>query len=161
MEYNEAIFSFLPPLAQVARAGFLFSVGLTAVPTALLPANFVLFNGGTGGFPIVVLSARLSSAANMTATLNALLVDPVLGGGATAMNLRDFATGAQAVNEQAVIAAPAINGVIGESEFNLSAPWDFCASAPIFLGPGKGIMLTTAALASTCMATFVWAEIPR
>lgn len=161
MEINDLLFGCLPPLAQIARAGYLFSVGLSLQPTALLPANFVLFNGGTGGYPIVVISARISSAANMTATLNALLVDPALGNPVTAVNLRGFLTSGSAINESAVIAAPTTAGLIAESEFNLSAPWDACSPAPIFLDNGRGIVLTTAALASTCMVNFVWAEIPR
>jgi hypothetical protein len=159
MPYDETLEVNLIKLARIADAGWLYQVADNAAPTALLPANFVLWNAGSKGLPLRVISVRLSSTAAILVTLGWVQVDPALSAGNTPQNLRLGQGASQASFENQVVAAPTLAGTIGEVEVRSGGEEEFLLPAAIYVPPGRGLVLTTAAVAATVAAVFLWAEI--
>ncbi len=159
MDFTLDVFKHLPLLAPLAQAGSIFQVGQVVSATAILSANFALFNKSGNGLQIWLLAAPVQVAAAIEVDLFRLDTDPAMTAGNTPVNLLLGFRNAGATFEAQQLAAPATNGKISAM---LAAPANtfyVCSSGVIIIPPGKGILISTGLVATQVSLTLVWAEI--
>jgi hypothetical protein len=151
----------LSRLAGLAAAGYLYQVADFGNATGLLGAQFALFNSGSRGLPIRLISARVSASAALGVTLGWLRVDPALGAGNPSSNLSLGGAIASAQNEAAVAAAPAIAGQLSTAQLQAGGIVELISPAGIYIPANTGVVISSAAVAAAVDAIWLWAEIPN
>lgn len=150
---------FLPGLAQVAWKDRMFSVGQSLVGTAVVGAQFVLFNAGQGGRGLVLTDLVLSSGVTTLLTIATLNADPALTAGNEPANLRIGGPKGRATFEAQLVAAPASDKTIGRYTLSVqNSPWVWPRFAQIIIPPGKGLLVSFDPFAGNQAVTLVWAD---
>lgn len=159
MDFTLNVFKQIPRLAALAQAGSLYQVGQVVTATALLNANFALFNKSGNGLPIWLFSAPVQVSAAMEVDMFKLDADPAMSAGNAPVNLLLGGRNAGATFEAQQLATPADNGQLSAMLPGTQNTVDLCASGVICIPQGKGVLITSAAVAGNVALTLVWAEI--
>jgi len=147
-------------MAEAARAGWLYQVADAATATALVPAVFVLWNPGSKGLPLYVISARLSSDGGDIITLGSISADPAIGAGNVSSNLWIGQGLPEAVNEAAAIAAPTPDATLAMPIISAGNEIDLIDPGVILVPPGRGLVVFGGLVAQPYQMTWLWAEPP-
>lgn len=149
----------LSRLSVLARMGWLYQVGQGLTATGVSGAQYVLWNSGSKGLPIWLISARVSAVAALLITTGYVTADPGFAAGNRPTNLYVREAGSQATLEAAVTAMPSLDRVTGEVNLQAGGEVELISPAVWFLQPGRGLVISSAAVASQVAFTLLWAEI--
>ena len=148
----------MPRLAALAQGASLYQVGQKITATALLNANFALFNNWNSGQPLVLISAKVQASAVMEVDLLTLEADPAMPAGNTPTNLFLGARKAQATFEAQALASPASVNTLAVVEASNNNTVELCDPGCIFIPRNRGVLITSATVAGDCVVTLLWAE---
>ena len=150
-----------PALPALAASGFLYSAGDTVTATAAgNGALFALFNPGSKGLPVRLMSARVTVAAATSVLLSALNADPALTAGKTPQNC-DLSAGApEATFEAATAPAPTVGNQLGAWQVGTQNDYELVSPGGIFIWPGRGVLVSTPAVDAVVSLVFLWCETP-
>ena len=147
----------LDKLAYLAYKGQLFQVADQASGTALVGTNHVLFNPGTKGTPIRVISVRFLTDTGAPLSFGWIYGDPAVGGGALSSNL--FLGGAQpqAINEANPIAVIYPTGYLVRAFTNPNEFYELLLPGAVLVPPGYGLIVTVPVGVATNTVSWLWA----
>jgi hypothetical protein len=151
----------LGKLSRLATRSQLFQCADSVAGTALVPANFVLFNPGTKGLAIAIISARISATVAGMISLGTVQPDPALTAGNAPSNLRIADTAPEAGNEVQAVAAITLLNTIAEPQLGANLELELLSPGVVYLPPGWGLGITTPIAVVTYSVTWLWAEVPR
>ena len=151
----------LGKLSRLAEAGELYQVSDKITATALVPAVFVLWSGGSKGLAVRLISARVNTDTTIDIAFVGLLANPALAAGNTIGNLRLGGGSSQAFTEAAAIAAAAFSGVFVTGTIIPGGYAELLSPGGIYLPPNTGVMVFSVTAAATISTTWLWAECPR
>lgn len=149
----------MPRLAALAQGASLFQVGQKITATALLNANFALFNNWNSGQPLILVSAKVQASAVMEVSLLTLDTDPAMPAGNTPANLFLGSRKAQATFEAQALAAPASARTLSVVEASNNNTVELVDPGCIFIPRNNGVMISSALVAGDCVVTLLWAEL--
>jgi hypothetical protein len=149
----------LSALAVTAQYGWLYQAADTATATGVSGAQFALFNSGSRGLPLRVVSVRVSAAAAMQAVLGWSIGDPGLTAGNTPANLRIGGSNASAANQAQVTAAPTLERILAIAELQVGGVFELLLPGSIYLPYGRALVVSSAAVDGVVDVTWLWAEI--
>jgi hypothetical protein len=159
MDYGTDVLKRISLLAALAQAGSLFQVGQVLTASALVNANFVLFNNMNTANPIWLLSARVMTTAAMEVDLYRMDADPALTAGNAGQNQSIGNRNSQATFEAQAVASPAAGPQFGAVEGSASNQVEMISAGGIYIPRNKGIMISSALVAGNVALTMLWAEI--
>lgn len=149
----------LPLVDGLAFAGALYSAADTVVATAVLDANFLLFNTAKRSGPIYIFAAQVSVTAAMEIDVFTLNADPGLAGGSTPTNFLLEASQSSVNYEAAAAATPATESALNKQQVAASfGIADLIGPGVLILPPGRGVLVSSAKVAGSVSCRFVWGE---
>lgn len=147
-------------LAHLAYKGQLYMVGDSATGTALVGTNFVLFNPGSKGIPVRLLSARVSTNLAASITFGTVYGDPGAAAGNPSSNLYLGGMAPEAVNEAAAAAPIVPAAILALVGVPVTAAYELLSPGSILIPPGWGVVVAFPIAVAVNAVAWLWAELP-
>lgn len=147
-------------LAHLAYRGFLYQASDLQTGTALVGTNFVLFNPGSKGLPVRLLSIRVATNLAATVTFGTVFGDPAIAAGNPSSNLYLGGNAAQASNQAAAAAPIAPLSTLGLIAVPVTGAFELLAPGSIYMPAGRGVVVAFPIGVAINSVTWLWAELP-
>jgi hypothetical protein len=147
-------------LAHLAYKGQLYQASDTVTAGAATACNFALWNNGSKGLPLRLVSVRVSSTVAQSVTFGTLVADPALTAGNQAVNAYLGGNGPEANNEAQALAAIAVINTLGIIAVPVTGTYELLSPGSLFIPPNNGVAVVSPVGVATMNIVWLWAELP-
>ena len=139
-------------------AGRVFMAGQTLVPTAVLAAQWILFNPKGGNRVLYVFQLDVTLSASMEIDVFALSADPAFTAGNAPSNANIGNEKSLANFEAQLVARPTTLSQIAAAQIAPGGPPATILDKPLRVPAGFGVLVSAPAVAGTVCLTAGWVE---